>query len=404
MTASQEKFAAKVDLEKFMAKIQKKQFGITKEGFAKTVSALEKEMAKIKDSMATIEYKTKDVTDLMDEKVRSNNFIEKITSDYKKKKVSESVYQDTVTKAKKRHREIEDALKRINTEKLYNEMNKITKIVNDHVIIVKDVVLQDEFKKLKKEVAMFDKKIDRDGVERNLFVLNEAKTGIFDRLAVLEKDFAASDLKIKEITQIVAGLGQLEKDKKEFEKLISGNIGEIDSIKGILSGLENKMEGDFRQRLIRVEGGVDSQQHELTQKLKLAKDEIDLMIRDKLKMVNLFEEEIRALKDGKSMMFDKLNSNERVLEEMKLMLSGLKGELRVLGPKLSSIENNIRGGILPDMVGVKSKISDFEMLQSDLNALKLKVNEIFSFDFAEKFEKITNQINDVKLDIYGTGK
>ncbi|MCK4997076.1 hypothetical protein KAS08_02125 [Candidatus Pacearchaeota archaeon] len=401
LNALQDKYASKDDLDKFRKNMQKQKFGITKEGFVKVVHALEKEMSKMKDSMSKIEYKSRNVTDLIDERVLSKKYIEKIGLDYKKKKISEDTYLEAVGKAKRRNDEIEKALKRINTEKLYLELNKISKVVNDHAVLMKTAVTEEQFKKLKRDVSVLGSNVDREGVDRSLAILEDAKTNIFNRLATAEKDIADSDLKVKEITQIITGLSSLKKDYNDFEKLVAGNISDIDTVKGILGSIENKMEGDFRQRLIRAEASVESQQHEVTQRLKLVKDEVNLEVRDKLKMVNLFSEEIRALKDGKSMMFDKLNSNESTLEALNLALSGLRGELRILAPKLSSIENNINGSMLPDMVSVKSKVSDFELLQSDLGSLKLRVGEIFSLDSAQRFEELASQLKDIKRELYG---
>jgi hypothetical protein len=115
----------------------------------------------------------------------------------------------------------------------------------------------------------------------------------------------------------------------------------------------------------------------------------------------LFGEEIKALREGKSMMFDKINSNERGLESVNSLLNSLRGELRVFGPKVSAIENNVEGNLTPSVVQLRSKMGDLDLLKSDLDVLKLRVSEVVEENLEEKIKELNREIINLKKGVYG---
>lgn len=396
-----DKYAKKEDLENFKGDIQAKKFGVSKEDFGKSVSSLEMEVVKLGERVERLDFKTKGSGELLEERKRLEFYIEKTNKDYKGKKITESAYLELIKKSKQRLEEIDGVLKRLDREAMYKDLNKLTKIVNEHAVKFKGVVDDERFRKLVKSVADLQHKFESSRIEKSIENLQEAKTNIFGRLASNEQDIRELDLKVRDLTRLKDEIVEIKNVHKDFENLISGNISEIDAVKGVLSGLENKLEGDLRNRIEKMEFAVTERDEGTIKRLKLAREEMEMMVKEKMKGLSLFGEEIKALREGKSMMFDKINSNERGLEAINSLLVSLRGELRVFGPKVSAIENNVEGNLTPSVVQLRSKIGDLDLLKSDLDVLKLKVNEVVEENLEGKIGELEREIVSLKKGVYG---
>ncbi len=401
LTTDMDKLASKNDLDNFKGDIQAKNFGVSKEDFGKSVAALEAEVVKVGARLEKLDFKTKGSGELLEERARLEAYVDKTNRDYKDKKITEGAYLELVKKSKLRLTEIGDVLKRLDREAMYKDLNKITKVVNSHDVKFKDVTATSEFKKLMGSVADLQHKFESSRIEKSIENLQEAKTNIFGRLASNESDIRELDLKVRDLARMKDDLSQMKNVHKDFENLISGNISEIDAIKGVLSGLENKIEGDLKGRLEKMEFAVTERDDVTIKKLKLAREEMEMMVKEKLKSLQLFGEEIKALREGKSMMFDKINSNERGLESINSMLVDIRGELRVFSPKVSAIENNVEGNLTPGVVQLRAKIGELDLLKGDLGVLKLKVHDILGENLEGKIGEIEREIVGLKKGVYG---
>jgi len=401
INADMDKLASKEDLDNFKGEIQAKKFGVSKEDFGKSVAALEAEVVKVGARLEKLDFKTKGSGELIEEQRRLKLYIDKTNSDYKAKKITESAYLELIKNSKVRLDEIDGVLKRLDREAMYRDLNKLTKVVNEHAVNLKGVVSSKEFAKLLKSVADLQHKFESSRIEDSIVNLQEAKTNIFGRLGLMEGDFRELDLKVRDLGRLKDEIVKFRGLHKDFENLISGNIAEIDAVKGVLSGLENKLEGDLKGRLEKIEFNVTERDEVTSKKLKIAMDEMEMMVKDKMKELGLFGEEIKALREGKSLMFDKINSNERGLEGINSLLAGIRGGLRVFGPKVSSIENNVEGNLTPSVVQLRARIGELDLLKGDLDVLKLKVNEVVEENLSKRIEDLSGEIVGLREGLYG---
>ncbi|MBS3087362.1 hypothetical protein J4226_02095 [Candidatus Pacearchaeota archaeon] len=401
LSTDMDKLASKDDLDNFRKDIQAQKFGVSKEDFGKSIAVLEAEVVKVSERLEQLDFKTKGSGELLEERRRLELYVDKTNDDYKAKKISESAYLELIKNSKKRLEEIDGVLKRLDREAMYKDLNNLTKVVNEHAVKFKDYAEGKEFVNLVKSVADLQHKFESSRIEKSLENLQEAKTNIFGRLATTEQDVRELDLRARDFAKLKDDIVSFRNVHKDFENLISGNIAEIDAVKGVLSSLENKLEGDLKSRIDRLEFNVTDRDDVTIKKLKIARDEMEMMVKDKLKSLALFGEEIKALREGKSMMFDKINSNERGLESINSLLAGMRGELRIFGPKVSAIENSVEGNLVPSVIQLRSKIGDLDLIRGDLEVLKMKVNEVVGENLEGKIEGLEGEILELRRGLYG---
>jgi chromosome segregation ATPase len=231
--------------------------------------------------------------------------------------------------------------------------------------------------------------------------LEDAKTNILGRVSQTEKTVFELDSRFKQTQSSLEKLQVLKDSYSEFEDLISESVSEIDRIKSVLSGMENKIDGDLAHKVSSVESLLGQQQEDVDRKIEQVEKKINLVVDKKLKTIDSFSKEIDALKEGKSLVYDKFSLFSNNIDSINLTLSDLKDRLRKLDPKVSSLENTIQGDISPAVTSIRFKISEMDALKTGLEFLKNKISKSSQGKFTDRVEILDKQIRQIRRDVYG---